>query len=120
MQAMSDPSCAVMTSNALPVQVFAFRMSLWSEHLGTLAPSPSFTRPWTLSCMRAVRASSQARWQRFIGEEACELEGHLVPYPLDVKADGSVVPLEGFEEFVDFGGRVIGAPSRTLPDLLTG
>lgn len=66
------------------VQIYGFRMSLWEEHLNTL--KPSFERPESLECVREVAAMCQVNWEAFNQEEVCEVPGHLMPYPIVVRA----------------------------------
>lgn len=102
-------------------QVYGYRMALWAEHLGDHEGrlAPAFSNPASLECMRKVNASAEARWEDYVGEEVKDLHGHLLPYPITVNKDGSVDPLEGFEEFPDVGGSVMGKLQHTLPNDLT-
>lgn len=92
-------------------------MSLWAEHLGTL--HPDFNEPEALECVRKVNQVAEDNWKCFTAENVTTLQGHLLRYPLKVNDDGKVEPLPDEETFPDVGGKIIGAPSPTLPDVLT-
>ncbi|CAO2829483.1 unnamed protein product [Amaranthus hypochondriacus] len=98
-------------------QIYGYRTSLWAEHLGTL--HEAFDEPESLECVRKVNEIAEDNWSKFTAETFCTLQGHLLKYPLQVNADGKVAPLPDQESFPDIGGKVIGAPSAALPDVLT-
>jgi phospholipase D1/2 len=103
-------------------QVHAYRMSLWEEHLGGLA-LPEMEAPESRECVRLVNWMARQNWERYVyegeGEEdAAEMQGHLMRYPVAVGSDGSVGPLPGHEFFPDVGGRVLGSTTK-YPDHLT-
>lgn len=98
-------------------QVYGYRTSLWAEHLGML--EPWFNEPESLECVRKVNEVAEDNWKRFTGENFMKLQGHLLRYPLKVGADGTVEPIPDQDSFPDVGGKIIGAPSPTLPDVLT-
>uniref|UniRef100_A0A5B7C2A1 Phospholipase D n=1 Tax=Davidia involucrata TaxID=16924 RepID=A0A5B7C2A1_DAVIN len=97
-------------------QVYGYRMSLWAEHLGKI--DYSFTEPENLVCVESVNKIAEDNWKKFTAEDFTPLQGHLLKYPVEVDADGKVGPLPGQENFPDFDGKVLGAPT-TLPDALT-
>ncbi|KAI7729385.1 hypothetical protein M8C21_018646 [Ambrosia artemisiifolia] len=88
-------------------QIYGYRMSLWAEHLGTI--EETFTHPETLECVRQVRLMAEANWLQFASNEPSEMRGHLMKYPVQVDRMGKVRSLEGFEEFPDVGGQIIGS-----------
>ncbi|XP_022894623.1 phospholipase D delta isoform X1 [Olea europaea var. sylvestris] len=98
-------------------QVYGYRMSLWAEHLGMV--EKCFEEPETLECVKRVNEAAEDNWERYTAEELTLLQGHLLKYPIEVDADGNVGPLPGHENFPDVGGKVLGAPSATIPDVLT-
>ncbi|GLT82576.1 hypothetical protein SLE2022_009400 [Rubroshorea leprosula] len=98
-------------------QVYGYRTSLWAEHLGTV--DKCFNEPESLECVKAVNAIAEDNWKRFTADEFTSLQGHLLKYPIQVGEDGKVGPEPGFENFPDVGGKVIGAQSRKVPDILT-
>lgn len=99
------------------VQVYGYRMSLWAEHLGGV--EPCFMEPGSLECVKKVNEVAVSNWKKFTDENFTPLQGHLLKYPVDVDADGKVGPLPGHENFPDVGGRILGAHSATIPDVLT-
>ncbi|KAL3344321.1 hypothetical protein AABB24_023649 [Solanum stoloniferum] len=98
-------------------QIYGYRMSLWAEHLGTL--EDYFQEPEALECVRRVNAVAEDNWKRYTGDNFTELNGHLLKYPLQVDADGKVGSLPEYECFPDLGGKIVGNPSPTIPDVLT-
>jgi phospholipase D1/2 len=92
-------------------------MSLWAEHFGTL--EPTFEDPESAECVRRVNALAEANWQQYTASEVTDMQGHLMPYPLQVTVDGLVMPLPGHEKFPDVGGSVMGTNQPNLPDDLT-
>ncbi|VFQ92719.1 unnamed protein product [Cuscuta campestris] len=98
-------------------QVYGYRMSLWAEHLGML--EECFNEPGELQCVKKVNEVARENWRKYTDDTFHHLQGHLLQYPLLVNADGKVCPLPGHENFPDIGGKVIGTPSTTLPDVLT-
>lgn len=99
------------------LQIYGYRKSLWSEHLGML--DNCFEEPESLDCIRKVNQIAGENWGRFTAMEFTPLQGHLLRYPLQVDADGTVSPLPGYEQFPDAGGKIIGVHSMSLPDMLT-
>ncbi|XP_057530324.1 phospholipase D delta isoform X2 [Amaranthus tricolor] len=98
-------------------QIYGYRTSLWAEHLGTL--HGAFDEPESLECVRKVNEIAEHNWTKFTAETFSTLQGHLLKYPLQVDADGKVAPLPDQESFPDIGGKIMGAPSTALPDVLT-
>lgn len=92
-------------------------MSLWAEHLGMV--KQVFEEPEQLECVRNVNEIAERNWSDFSGDSFKLLQGHILKYPLEVDSDGKVGPLPGSENFPDVGGKVTGAHSPTLPDVLT-
>ncbi|GLT74157.1 hypothetical protein SLA2020_459710 [Shorea laevis] len=98
-------------------QVYGYRTSLWAEHLGTI--DKCFNQPESLECVKAVNAIAEDNWKKYVTDEFTSLRGHLLKYPTHVDKDGKVGPVPGYENFPDVGGKVIGAQSLRLPDILT-
>ncbi|XAR58025.1 Phospholipase D [Bertholletia excelsa] len=98
-------------------QIYGYRKSLWAEHLGDL--ENSFEEPENLDCVKRVNQIAEENWERYTAERLTPLQGHLLKYPLQVDKDGMVSALPGFENFPDVGGKVLGSPSSTIPDVLT-
>ncbi|XP_019172212.1 PREDICTED: phospholipase D delta-like [Ipomoea nil] len=99
-------------------QIYGYRMSLWEEHLGKV--EECFKKPETLECVTRVNEIARDNWEKYTAESfAAPLQGHLLRYPLDVNRDGRVSSLSGFENFPDVGGKIMGAYSPVILDLLT-
>ncbi|KAI3767818.1 hypothetical protein L2E82_18240 [Cichorium intybus] len=98
-------------------QVYGYRMSLWAEQLGVL--EGCYEEAESLESVKRVNEVAVDNWRRFVGDEFSELQGHIMMYPLKVDVDGNVESLPGCESFPDLGGKIIGAHSTTLPDILT-
>ena len=102
-------------------KVHAYRMSLWEEHLGKEAVRrPEMQQPESPRCVGLVNGIATDNWRRYGADDDGKgpLQGHLMRYPVHVRADGRVEPLPGHELFPDVGGRIVGAPNN-LPDYLT-
>lgn len=98
-------------------QIYGYRMSLWAEHLDQV--EKLYVEPESLECVKAVNSIAEDNWKRYTDPNFSPLQGHLLRYPLQVDADGKVSPLPGYETFPDAGGKVIGAQSMKIPDILT-
>ncbi|KAL3723682.1 hypothetical protein ACJRO7_035795 [Eucalyptus globulus] len=96
-------------------QVFGYRISLWIEHFG--GAEKCLIEPGNLECVKRVNEIAENNWKSY--KEQGSLQGHLLRYPIQVDQDGRVGPLPGSEEFPDVGGKVAGAHSTTIPDVLT-
>ncbi|KAI4327791.1 hypothetical protein L6164_020213 [Bauhinia variegata] len=98
-------------------QVYGYRMSLWREHLGEL--DDTFEEAESLECVRKVNEIAKENWRRYASADFNPLQGHILKYPVQVDVDGNVNPLPGQENFLDVGGKVMGAHSQAIPDILT-
>ncbi|KAI3784546.1 hypothetical protein L1987_43646 [Smallanthus sonchifolius] len=98
-------------------QIYGYRMSLWAEHLGVL--EECYKKAEALECVRRVNEVAEDNWKRYTTNEFSKLQGHIIKYPLQIGVDGNVCSLPGYENFPDLGGKIIGAHSTTLPDILT-
>ncbi|XVF59851.1 hypothetical protein PTKIN_Ptkin07bG0308700 [Pterospermum kingtungense] len=98
-------------------QVHGYRMSLWAEHLGEV--NKVFKEPETLECVKMVNSIAEGNWKKFTDNDYSPLQGQLMRYPLEVDVDGKVNPLQGYENFPDLGGKVLGAPVLKVPDIIT-
>lgn len=93
-------------------------MSLWEEHLGKV--EECFKQPEALECVRKVNEIAHNNWKNYTDKNVtAPLQGHLLKYPLHVDGDGRVSSLAGFENFPDVGGKILGAYSPVILDLLT-
>lgn len=94
------------------MQIYGYRMSLWHEHFGSICNR--FKHPKTLRCVKYVNSIAEKNWNQFIDNKFCELEGHILKYPVKVNSNGQVMPI-GYGTFPDVNGWVLGAqPSYIL------
>ncbi|GAU22672.1 hypothetical protein TSUD_234940 [Trifolium subterraneum] len=103
------------SSNGAPI--YGYRMSLWAEHLGML--DETFKEPERLECVRKVNEIANDNWRIYSSEEMSVLQGHLLKYPVQIDSDGQISSLPDCENFPDAGGKILGAHSATIPDILT-
>ncbi|MCL4130097.1 UNVERIFIED_CONTAM: hypothetical protein GTU68_054362 [Idotea baltica] len=96
--------------------IHQFRMALWGEHLGAL--DDMHIDPGTTECMQAVREVATENWAQYTSDEPKSVEGHLLTYPVQVAADGTVTALDDCELFPDLNASILGA-SNYLPNKLT-
>jgi len=99
------------------MQIYGYRMSLWGEHLDML--DETFEEPESLECVRKVNAIAEDNWKLFTSEDFSLLQGHLLKYPILVDSDGKIKSLSDCENFPDAGGKILGAHSTAIPDILT-
>jgi len=92
-------------------------MSLWAEHLGML--DETFKEPERLECVHKVNEIADDNWRIYASEEMSLLQGHLLKYPVQIDSDGQVSSLPDCDSFPDAGGKILGAHSATIPDILT-
>ncbi|ESW06940.1 hypothetical protein PHAVU_010G088900 [Phaseolus vulgaris] len=88
-------------------QIHGYRMSLWAEHTGTI--EDCFSQPESLECVRRIRRMGELNWKQFASNDATEMTGHLLKYPVEVDRKGKVRSLPGQDEFPDVGGKIIGS-----------
>ncbi|WVZ12834.1 hypothetical protein V8G54_017364 [Vigna mungo] len=98
-------------------QIYGYRMSLWGEHLGML--DETFEEPESLECVHKVNQIAENNWKLFASEDFSLLQGHLLKYPVKVDSDGTIRSLPDCENFPDAGGKILGAHSTAIPDILT-
>jgi len=89
------------------MKIHGYRMSLWAEHTGTI--EDCFSQPESLECVRRIRTMGEQNWKQFASNDATEMKGHLLKYPVEVDIKGKVRSLPGQDEFPDVGGKIIGS-----------
>lgn len=99
------------------LQIYGYRMSLWAEHLDML--DETFEEPERLECVRKVNKIAENNWRIYASEELSLPQGHLLKYPVQVDSDGNISSIPECENFPDAGGKILGAHSTTIPDILT-
>ncbi|KAH9299274.1 hypothetical protein KI387_030956, partial [Taxus chinensis] len=102
-------------------EIFGYRMSLWYEHFaGSNGGMRSeYLKAESLKCVRTVRAIAERAWDAFVGEEIVDLPGHLLPFPVRVLKEGSVVELEEQSVFPDTKASIAGHKSDIIPPIIT-
>ncbi|MED6193557.1 Phospholipase D [Stylosanthes scabra] len=80
-------------------QIHGFRMSLWYEHLGI--HDDTFLNPESKECINKVKHLGEKYWNLDSNKDSVNLPGHLLRYPIEISANGSVTNLKGFEFFPD-------------------
>jgi len=110
-------------------QVYGFRMSLWSEHLGPdLVEQEDFDatvlqHPGSEACANLVQRLARENWTVFARNEGGDEDnvgGHMMRYPYEVEPDGTVLALPDHDSFPDFemcgvlGSRSINPAFSTL------
>ncbi|KAL2518020.1 Phospholipase D alpha 1 [Abeliophyllum distichum] len=99
-------------------KIFGFRMALWFEHLNYT--DNCFLHPESLECIRKINLSADENWKVYTSDVLEEdLQGHLLPYPVNISNNGEITPMPGFEFFPDTKARVLGTKSDYLPPILT-
>ena len=99
-------------------EVHNFRMSLWANFF--MVQDPTFNSPSNPKCIAKVKALLQENWKQYVGPQGSVMKGKVLPYPLEIEADGSIDTLDGFETFPGFpkGANVMGAMCP-IPEKLT-
>ncbi|KAG7973233.1 hypothetical protein I3843_07G217700 [Carya illinoinensis] len=99
-------------------QIHAFRKALWHEHLGGF--HKFYLNPENMSCIEKVKDQAQINWKAYTKEKFDgDMEGNLLPYPVQVTNSGEITTLQEFEFFPDTKARVLGTKSEFLPPILT-
>lgn len=106
------------STNPARGEIYAFRVSLWYEHLKVL--DNSFLHPESLECIRIVNQHAERNWDLFSSDTLHnDLPGHLLRYPIEVGTNGALTTLPGFEHFPDTKAPISGTKSEYLPPILT-
>lgn len=102
-------------------QIYAFRRSLWYEHLGDTGDTSFFDNPESLNCIKLVNRCAETNWDVFSRDAFDEHRTfhHLMRYPIQVANNGAITTLAGFEYFPDTKARILGSKSEYLPPILT-
>ncbi|CAJ2643545.1 unnamed protein product [Trifolium pratense] len=103
-------------------QIYAFRRSLWYEHLGDIGDTSHFDNPESLNCIKLVNRFAETNWDIYSKDTFEEYKysfHHLMRYPIEVTNNGAITTLPGFECFPDTKARILGSKSDYLPPILT-
>ncbi|KAK2392140.1 phospholipase D alpha [Trifolium repens] len=113
----------IASNNRTPKgQIYAFRRSLWYEHLGDIGDTSHFDNPESLNCIKLVNRFAETNWDIYSKDTFEEYKysfHHLMRYPIEVTNNGTITTLPGFECFPDTKARILGSKSDYLPPILT-
>jgi len=99
-------------------EIHSFRSALWAAHLG--GHDSAYADPSSDDCVAKVKEVTSSYWERYSSDEPAHDDVHLLPYPVNVTAEGAIEPLdEPFHCFPDTEAPVLGARSGYLPSKLT-
>ncbi|KAF3789850.1 Phospholipase D alpha 1 [Nymphaea thermarum] len=100
--------------------IYGYRMSLWYEHFANqyMESLDIFNQPESLECVRMVNKIAYHLWELYSGDEVVELPGYLLPFPVRVLEDGTLVDLTESGVFPDTSASIKGKRSL-LPHMLT-
>ena len=108
----------VATKESIPHgDVHGYRMHCWAAIMGRM--EDIFREPSSVACVRRVNEIANRNWKMFTQEEACEMDSHLVPFPVKVDSNGHVTPLTADGCFPDTKAEILGNKSAVLPEFLT-
>lgn len=92
-------------------QIYAFRMSLWQEHLGRI--DALFQNPERVECVRRVNYIANELWEMYAKNTLDQdLPGHLLRYPIEVSSNGEITAFRGIQFFPDTKARILGTKSE--------
>ncbi|BFI07992.1 phospholipase D1/2 [Marchantia polymorpha subsp. ruderalis] len=100
-------------------EVHGFRMALWYEHMRRI--DNVFLRPESLECIQHVNAMGDKFWNQYAQDEPCDIEGHLLTYPVTVGQNGEVTAFHDAPYFPDTNAFVVGTLNglTRLPSTVT-
>jgi phospholipase D1/2 len=97
--------------------VHGFRLHCWESITATM--EDVFRKPSSLECVRRLNEIAESNWKAYSSDEVVDMKSHLLPYPITVGKDGSVVDGKEFgEEFLDTRAKIMGSKTK-LPEILT-
>jgi len=104
--------------------VQAFRMQVWSAHLGIKDPHEleEFRNPHTVDVARNFQNRAKRHWEQYIGEEIVEMTGQIVPYPYHVREDTGAIEESHtcpHGHFPDTQAPICGGSMRGVPNVVT-
>ncbi|XP_075672021.1 phospholipase D alpha 1-like [Castanea sativa] len=101
-------------------QIYGLRIALWFEHLRFGVMDESFLHPESERCVDLMNKMAKDNWEIYMKETIdADMQGHLLPYPIQVTRDGKITTLSGFRFFPDTKASVLGAKSDYLLPILT-
>lgn len=101
-------------------QICGLRIALWYEHLRFGVMHESLFHPESKRCVNVMNDIAKNNWDIYMKETIdADMEGHLLPYPIQVTRDGKITTLSGSRFFPDTKAPVLGAKSEYLLPILT-
>ncbi|XP_050268437.1 phospholipase D alpha 1-like isoform X1 [Quercus robur] len=101
-------------------QIYGLRIALWYEHLRFGVMHESLFHPESKRCVNVMNDIAKNNWDIYMKETIdADMEGHLLPYPIQVTRDGKITTLSGSRFFPDTKAPVLGAKSEYLLPILT-
>lgn len=113
-------SAKKVTDEATPKgDVYGHRMQLFAEHLGGAKITRGgydemiLAKPASETCVKHVMTAATQNWETFVSEEKPEsMDGHLVPYPLEVDENGIITPKYDYFLDCNVAAKIIGTEGR--------
>ncbi|KAF3944890.1 hypothetical protein ACB098_01G109000 [Castanea mollissima] len=101
-------------------QIYGLRIALWFEHLRFGVMDESFVHPESERCVNLMNKMAKDNWEIYMKETIdADMQGHLLPYPIQVTRDGKITTLSGLRFFPDTKASILGAKSDYLLPILT-
>lgn len=94
-------------------QVHGFRMGLWAEHTNKVIDE--YLDPSSVECVQKINSQAEDNLLKYCQNELCALNGYLIKYPIEVKANGDVIARPKLANFPDSDLPVLGSTVRELP-----
>jgi len=95
--------------------VHGFRMALWCEHLGHY--SDCYLDPESPSAFNYLTKCTEENWAMYTQDNPCDMNAHLLPYPVEVGDDGLVTMKVRW--FPDTYASIRGKDRALVPNVLT-
>lgn len=110
----------VATADSVPHgDVHGFRLHCFASITGST--EDIFKDPSSLLCVDRFNQIAEQNWNKYISDELCEMDSHVIHYPVLVEPDGTIIARPELEDghFPDTKASVLGTYSNVLPDRLT-
>ena len=110
----------VATRDSIPYgDVHGFRLHCFASITGS--PEEIFKDPSSLGCVHRFNEIAEQNWNKYISDELCEMDSHVIHYPILVELDGTIIARPELKDgcFPDTKASVLGTYSNVLPNRLT-
>ena len=116
-----------VTDEAMPKgDVYGHRMHLFAEHLGGAKITRGgydemiLAKPSSDTCVKHVLTAAMKNWETFTDDEKPQsMDGHLVPYPVEVDENGVITPKYDYFPDCNVAAKIIGTEGRFEHKLTT-